>query len=106
MSKVFPADQLVDEAVKTAEKISSYSKIATAMCKEAVNAGQCTVAEGLVVSHHDEGNIKTAVFHHPVNAENLQFNSYNNEHIIINQKLDFYFLGMSTNAEIGIRIFA
>ena len=39
VSKVFPVDQLVDEAVKTAEKISSYSKIATAMCKEAVNAG-------------------------------------------------------------------
>ena len=90
MSKVFPVDQLVDEAVKTAEKISSYSKIATAMCKEAVNAGQYTVAEGLDVSHHDKGNIKTAVFHHRVKAENLQFSFYNNVHII-NQILDFYF---------------
>ena len=38
VSKIFPVDQLVDEAIKTAEKISSYSKITTAMCKEAVNA--------------------------------------------------------------------
>ena len=36
---MFPVDQVVDEAIKTAEKISSFSKIAIAMCKEAVNAG-------------------------------------------------------------------
>lgn len=48
VSKVFPVDQLVDEAVKTAEKIASYSKIATAMCKEAVNAGfEMSLKEGL-----------------------------------------------------------
>ena len=39
VSKVFPVDQVVNEAVKTAEKISSFSKIATGMCKESVNAG-------------------------------------------------------------------
>lgn len=39
VSKVVPAAELVNEAIKTAEKISSFSKIATAMCKEAVNAG-------------------------------------------------------------------
>jgi len=33
-------DQLVDEAVKTAEKISSFSKLTAAMCKETVNAGK------------------------------------------------------------------
>ena len=39
VSKVVPAADLVNEAIKTAEKISSFSKIAAAMCKEAVNAG-------------------------------------------------------------------
>ncbi|XP_052069796.1 enoyl-CoA hydratase, mitochondrial-like [Mytilus californianus] len=48
VSKVFPVDQLVDEAIKTAEKISSYSKITTAMCKEAVNASyEMSLKEGL-----------------------------------------------------------
>ena len=39
VSKVFPVDQLVSEAVKCAEKIASNSKLVTAMAKEAVNAG-------------------------------------------------------------------
>ncbi|XP_069124452.1 enoyl-CoA hydratase, mitochondrial-like isoform X1 [Argopecten irradians] len=48
VSKVFPADQLVDEAVKTAEKISGFSKITVGMCKEAVNAAyELSLAEGL-----------------------------------------------------------
>lgn len=48
VSKVVPAAELVNEAIKTAEKISSFSKIATAMCKEAVNAGyEMTLKEGL-----------------------------------------------------------
>ena len=38
VSKVFPPDQLVDEAVKTAEKIAFHSKIVVQMAKEAVNA--------------------------------------------------------------------
>jgi len=39
VSKVFPVDQVVNEAVKTAEKIASFSKVTSAMCKEAVNKG-------------------------------------------------------------------
>lgn len=39
VSKVLPAADLVNEAIKTAEKIGSFSIIATSMCKEAVNAG-------------------------------------------------------------------
>jgi len=36
---VFPAEELVNEAIKTAEKISSLSKIAVQLAKEAVNTG-------------------------------------------------------------------
>lgn len=38
VSKVFPVDQLVDEAVKLGERISGMSKVAVAMAKECVNA--------------------------------------------------------------------
>ena len=41
VSKVVPVDKLVDEAVKTAEKIAGFSKIIVALCKEAVNASEC-----------------------------------------------------------------
>jgi enoyl-CoA hydratase/carnithine racemase len=37
---VFPVDQVVDEAIKTAEQIAGFSKVTTAMCKEAVNSGK------------------------------------------------------------------
>ena len=40
MSKVFPPDQLVAEAVKTAEKMASFSKTIVAICKECVNASK------------------------------------------------------------------
>jgi enoyl-CoA hydratase len=39
VSKVVPSDQLVAEAVKLGEKISSHSQLIVALCKEAVNAG-------------------------------------------------------------------
>ena len=37
VSKVFPPDQLVNEALKTAEKIAKNSKLIVMMAKEAVN---------------------------------------------------------------------
>ena len=39
VSKVFPAEEVVNEAIKTAEKISSLSKIAVQIAKEAINTG-------------------------------------------------------------------
>ncbi|XP_044163036.1 enoyl-CoA hydratase, mitochondrial-like isoform X1 [Acropora millepora] len=48
VSKVFPAEELVNEAVKTAEKISGLSKIAVQLAKEAVNTGyETSLSEGL-----------------------------------------------------------
>ena len=39
VSEVFPAEELVNEAIKTAAKISSLSKTAAQIAKEAVNTG-------------------------------------------------------------------
>lgn len=48
VSKVFPADQLVAETVKLAEKISSHSPLIVQLCKEAVNtAYETSLNEGL-----------------------------------------------------------
>ncbi|RUS85744.1 hypothetical protein EGW08_006458 [Elysia chlorotica] len=48
VSKVFPPDQLVSEAVKTAEKMASFSKTIVTICKECVNASyNMTLTEGL-----------------------------------------------------------
>ncbi|KAJ8248441.1 hypothetical protein GJAV_G00242050 [Gymnothorax javanicus] len=47
VSKVFPVDQVVQEAVKCGEKIASNSKLVSAMAKEAVNAAfELSLAEG------------------------------------------------------------
>lgn len=50
VSRVFPTAQLVDEAIKLAEKIASYSQISVALCKDSVNhAFETTLQEGLRV---------------------------------------------------------
>ncbi|KAG0419396.1 hypothetical protein HPB47_004141 [Ixodes persulcatus] len=50
VSKVFPPDQLVDEAVKLGEKIASFSQVSVALCKESVNHSfETTLQEGLRV---------------------------------------------------------
>nr|QBH73203.1 putative cyclohex-1-ene-1-carboxyl-CoA hydratase [Brunneria borealis] len=48
VSKVFPADKLVEEAIKLAEKISSHSQLIVSLCKESLNtAYETTLQEGL-----------------------------------------------------------
>jgi len=48
VSKVFPPEILVEEAVKTADKIASHSKITAQMCKEATNAAfELSLREGV-----------------------------------------------------------
>mmetsp|Transcript_16488 Transcript_16488/g.34020 ORF Transcript_16488/g.34020 Transcript_16488/m.34020 type:complete len:176 (-) Transcript_16488:49-576(-) len=48
VAKVFPTDDLVDEAVKIGEKIASKGRMAVLMTKEAVNASQeLPLQEGL-----------------------------------------------------------
>ena len=48
VSRVVPADDLIDEAIKTAEKIAGFSMPAVMMTKESVNrAFETTLAEGI-----------------------------------------------------------
>ncbi len=48
VSKVFPAEKLLDEAIKTADVIAGKSKMATAICKQATNAAyESALTEGL-----------------------------------------------------------
>jgi len=48
VSRVFPVDSVVEEAISTADKIASHSKIVVQMCKQATNAAyETTLTEGL-----------------------------------------------------------
>ena len=48
VARVIPADQLIDEAVKTAETIAAFSRPMVLMAKEAVNAAfETTLAQGI-----------------------------------------------------------
>ena len=48
VSGTFPADQLVAEAIKVAEKIATLSPVAVALAKQSVNrAFETTLAEGV-----------------------------------------------------------
>jgi enoyl-CoA hydratase len=48
VSRIFPPDQLVDEAIKIAERIAGLSPVAVALAKQAVNrAFETTLSEGV-----------------------------------------------------------
>lgn len=52
-SRVFPVDQLVDEAVKIAEEIAKLSAVTCMLAKQAVNAAlETTLAEGVKIERH------------------------------------------------------
>jgi len=53
VSRIVPVDELVDEAIKTAEKIASYSLPTVMMAKDAVNSSlNTTLTEGIKVERH------------------------------------------------------
>lgn len=61
VNKVFPTNQVLGEAIMTAEKIANSSQIATRAAKEAINAAyQTTLQQGLKAEYQmlDGLNIK------------------------------------------------
>jgi len=58
VSRIVPADTLMDEAIKAAEKISSFSQPAVKLMKEAVNrALETSLSEGLVYERRIFGSL-------------------------------------------------
>ncbi|EGG23165.1 enoyl-CoA hydratase [Cavenderia fasciculata] len=48
VSRVVPAEELINEALKTADKIASYSQVTVSMCKETVNSAyELNLREGI-----------------------------------------------------------
>lgn len=48
VAKIYPPDDLVDEAVKMGQKIASKGRMSVIMCKEAINVSQeVSLEEGL-----------------------------------------------------------
>lgn len=45
-----PAENLLNEAVKVAEKIASHSPLIVSLCKESVNAGDCCAKQRFIYS--------------------------------------------------------
>lgn len=62
VSKVFPPEQLVNEAVKLGEKIASNSQVAVTLAKEAVNSAfETSLTSGLKFEkRHFHGTFATA----------------------------------------------
>ncbi|XP_055280330.1 enoyl-CoA hydratase, mitochondrial isoform X2 [Moschus berezovskii] len=60
VSKIFPVETVVEEAIQCAEKIASSSKIITAMAKESVNAGRPEGRDGRVCGE-EKGQLQRPV---------------------------------------------
>uniref|UniRef100_A0A8C2RAL3 Enoyl-CoA hydratase, mitochondrial n=1 Tax=Capra hircus TaxID=9925 RepID=A0A8C2RAL3_CAPHI len=60
VSKVFPVETVVEEAIQCAEKIASNSKIVTAMAKESVNAGRPEGRDGRICGE-EKGQLQRPV---------------------------------------------
>lgn len=107
VSKIFPANKLIAEAIKLGEKIASHSQLIVAMAKESVNIGnywnfliyiyyvilqilyiiffflayETTLKEGL----HFEKNI----FHGTFATVRIFFKNIGNKKLLINKKSNF-----------------
>jgi len=69
VSRVFPAAEVINEAVKIGEKISSLPKISVAICKEAINTSfEATLHEGM----HVEKRLFHALFGTDDRAEGMK----------------------------------